>query len=318
MQSAAAPSPARFVVQNLIRRHEIALICGALNVGKTTLALQFYDDFCHGRALLNTYPSLTVPACFISCNRSRESLRYHMETMSLDPYTLPHLALPELIRYEEYNLATAYKHAKELVPNLRVLFLDGIGMLIQGKQNDPRDMSQFMADSTRFCYTNELTIIGTAGAAKAKQGAGYVDILERTSGSGEIMAQSDTKIVLDRYKQHDPTDPNRTITIYATRRPTIRLWAKFSSEGTLSIQSDPPEGYNEPVASPAQQLLTQWLTQYAEETLELGDLRTVTNSANISRASLYRWLDDQLELGMLERCGKGKYLVIQNAKSPLQ
>jgi len=305
----SATSPTKFIVQDLFPCYEIHIIFGPSRAGKTSLALQMFDDFCHGRPVLG-YKSFPTAACFISCGRSRNSLRHHMTRLGLNPTNLPHLALPELLQAEDYNLESAFRLAKDLLPACRVLFLDSIDTLATGSRNDPRDTSHSLISATKFCYQNELTIIGTAPAVKAKEGSGYSDPLDRISGSGNIMAHTGSKILIERWKTKDITDPTRRVTIAPAQCMESVKWARFSPEGTLTTWIDEPDA--DASATAPRQRLDAWLADQTDELLALDALRAFLSELNLSESTLFRWLDDQCELGVLERKSRGKYFIAKN------
>lgn len=310
-----ALSPARFIVQDLFPAEEVHIIFGPTRAGKTSLALQAFDDFCHARPVLG-YKSYPAPACFISCGRNRASLRAHMQRLHLDPNNLPHLGLPEILRADEYNLAAAYQCAKQLLPAVRVLFLDGMDTLASGNRNDSRDASHSLISATRFCYENQLTVIGTAPAVKAKEGSGYLDPLDRISGSGSIMSHTATKILIERWKTKDITEPTRRVTLCPSQMPEIIKFARFSESGTLTTWIDAPEDAQS--ATNPRHRLDAWLTEQSDELLPLEALRAFLSELNLSESTLFRWLDDQCELGVLERKARGKYFIARNRPAIIQ
>lgn len=304
MSQSATALASKFIVQDLFPRNEIHLISGSLSVGKTTLALQWYDDFMHGRDILG-HKSYPAAGCYVTCNRSRNHIRNRMDDLAI-PLDLPHLSLVENASHDEFMLECAYKFAAAIVPHLRVLFLDGIQSLIAGNPNDTRCMDAFMVNAQRFCRSHELTIIGIAFASKSKEGAGYENVLERTAGATSLVGQADTRINLDRWSK-DLTDPHRKLTICTARRATRLVWARFGEDGRLDLTASAPEA---PEDTQLRGVLSQWLLVRPESTFTTSDLLSLLDGLNVSRRTLFRWLEEQCNLGTIQRIEKGEYRIL--------
>jgi hypothetical protein len=295
-----ADPAAKFVVHDLLAINEIHLIFGPARSGKTTLALQMFDDFCAGRPVLG-FPSSPMPTCFVACERSAASLAAAIARVGIDA-SLPHLSLAGRLKREEYNIEAAYSLAKAKVPELRVLFFDGFSRLCPGKWYDDRDVSQFLIDSTVFCHERHLTIIGTLPCVKAKEGNGYQDPLERISGSGCWSSGTDFKLMIERYNPKDVTNCYRTMTLFPAHRAESRMWAGFS-QGRIQLLNDPPTTVNSP-GTPIANLEEHYAMTQDDSTISVQD---AIERYDIPRRTLQRWLQEKVKEGKLVRVGRGLY-----------
>lgn len=300
MNPAAAESASHpYFVEPIMPSQEIHLIYGPAGVGKTTLALQLLSEWSQANPVFDR-PSTPSPFCYVACARSKRELRSHMRRLDLDPATLPHFSTLDVFTSADNRTFDNVLHqAQSIVPGLRVLFLDGLPNLCSSNGNDSGVIAAFLGSIRRVCQKEDLTIVAVALAAKARDGQGYSVIRERISGAANWSEYTGCKILLDFSKPRDPRDPYRTLALLPQTCPGDTWLYKFDGSRLAPSTRQAEEQHPEMFA---------WLTALAPDTeLSNDDIAVTGDKYGMSRATVFRWISDQVDLGTLLRTGRGKY-----------
>ena len=295
----SAVSQPRFIVQDLFPAEEINLIFGPSGVGKTTLTLQILDDWSHDRLVFER-ESYSAPYCYVACNRSIATLRLTMAEAGLNPDDFPHVSLAANSKKGDHSLDAALILARRQIPNVRVLFLDGMMSLCQEKITDYRAVSTFLIGALQLCQREHITIVGCGTAAKVRDGEGYASPRERLLGSSAWSEVAAAKLFLDFRNPRDPADPSRVLFVMPPSKPARPYFFVFE-EGRLELVA---EGFECPGA------LDMWLQSQAVETLTNREILVAAEQMGMERSSVYRWIKSQVDSGTLHREKQGLYRIV--------
>lgn len=286
-----------FLVDTILPAKEIHLIFGPIAEENTLFALHFLAEWSVGHTWLG-YATHPAPYCYVACEQSVESIRSAMAQVGLDPATTPHLSLVGRTVDEDRTVGAAIRLARACVPNLRVLFLDGMYSLCPGRINDYRDSSRFLLTTLRTCTEESLTIIGCVPTSKSREGEGYTTPREKIAGSGSWGAISFTKFLFEPRRPSKVRDMTRLLTVMPRSKHTNELSYTRTEHGLIYGA----EGISNPE-------LDGWLdTVPIGEEIPASTLVEAATRFGISRASLYRWLEERLELGFLCKLRHGVYV----------
>lgn len=296
-------SKPEFLVDRLLPVHQVHLIYGPLAEENTILALQLLRDWRAGEQVFGQ-DSHPLPACFIACNQNLERLHRFMRMLDIDPQAIPHLSLIPRGKYVsdessvERNISTALDFARRREPDVRVLFIDGLGSLCSGRASDLRDVDTFLLGLLSLCQNEDLTIIGCVSSAKAREGEGYASPRDRIYGSTAWATNTDCKILVEPVRATRPDDSGRRIVIECqTRTARVLPYDRIENGGLV-----PRAGMIDSAG------LDGWLA-----TVPLGAEITTAAMADmgerlgVSKPTVERWLRDQVTLGILVKVKWGVY-----------
>jgi hypothetical protein len=302
--SSPSASP-QYVVRDLFPVNEIHLIFGPAHSGKTTLMLQILEDWRNGRDVFGCH-SHVQPFCLIACERPESALRAHMRRLGMDPSLIPHFSLiDQASSGDDYNFETLVATLRKRCPEAKVLFIDGLSTLCPGRSYDQRDVSKFLLTINQFCKQQSITIIACLYAVKAKEGAGYAAPLDRLSGSGVWSSMTGCKLLIDPIDPKDPTNPNRLLLLFIRSRAPRATYAKYVESGLLSY-ADTLELTG----------LDSWLAQLEPgKVIRTSTIHETAQSLQVSRSSVFRWIENQITLCTLSKIRKGTYIVPPRASA---
>jgi hypothetical protein len=296
-QSPQSPPP-KFLVDSVLPANEVHLLYGPISEEITLFCLQNVATWLEGEEIL-AHASYPQPACYVACGHSLASLRWHMERADIDPGQLPHLSMLDHVQHEDRTVDSALRLARAVVPNLRLLILDGMYTLCPGHINFFHDASKFLIATTQLCKEQRITILGCVTAVKSRDGESQASARDRLPGSIAWATLTSTKILFEPNRIDRYTDDTRRAVVMATaleRTITlqyVRQGYRFEYRGEGIAHSD---------------LDTWLLTLHPGTPLTTQDLRDVAERSGISKASLYRWLADQIALGTILKIAHGSYV----------
>lgn len=298
-----SPSPApaeQYIVHQLLPRREIHLLGGPSGSGKTTLLLEIIEDWRQGKKVFG-YQSFPAPFVYIGCDRSKASTARTLERIGISPANIPIASLIDS-SMDEPDFPKVLTLAKSIVPDVRVLFIDAIGVLCpNGKINDYGVVSRFLTRGTRICHTADITIIGLGHSPKVKKGEAFENPRQRFLGSVAWGGFSDTMIFVEPSDPEDPADPNRKVMLLPRNVRGETLDYQFNEDGRLICTTIAQTNF----------ILDEWLKKHTVGTaLQTAGIVDEAARKGVSRAACFRWLKEQVEAGTLGKGGHGVYKVL--------
>lgn len=300
--SLSSPDPAPLIIPDLFSPRQVHVICGPTACGKAVFALHLLDALSRQETFLgHRAPSPAPASCFVACDRTLAYARAQMHNADIDPAILPHVSLATH-RAEDRSIAAALKAARARVPALRLLALDGLASLCPGRIIDDRDVSQFLIDAANLCAREDVTILGTLRSAKTRRGEGYDYPLDRIIGAGAWAGTTATKIILE----FDARQPDaRTALVYHPFRAMSRHYFLFAEEHLVELSG--PVMDNGP--------LDAWLDVQPHGLINYPAAISAITRLGVAKRTFFRWLKQKVELGLVIKLGKGKYLIPDKRKN---
>jgi hypothetical protein len=281
-----------FVVRDLFPTHSIHLIYGPARSGASTLHMQIMDEVAHSLQVFG-HDSIPSRFCYMACNTPRAAIRAKMIEMGIDPSLTPHLSLVDIAEREDRTIEAVHRAASELVPGLRVIYLDSILGLCPGNINIYRESANFLAGVLKLCTVRDLTIIATAECTKSNDSP----IQERIVGSVAWGSMCGTLIHIEATDLTNLRDIYRTVTIMPRRRMPV--------VASMALDEDTHRFIPQEMGNTQMDI---WLTQMplgAEFTAH--DVQEAASGAHMSRATAFRWLCTQVEIGIVKQLRRGVY-----------
>jgi hypothetical protein len=300
--SAADPpaSPPDYIVDRLFRRQAISLLSGPPYAGKTTLMFQIIRDWSAGIPIFG-YESFPAPCCYVSTIHTVQHAKDVMARVGV-------IDTKVISTVNDGNESRSFERvcdlAGRIVPELGVIFLDGIHPMCSGNPNDPGAVTESMANMNRLLSERRLTLIASGCSSKPKDH--YSSPRDRFAGAYSWLQGSSAFVSVDFVQPENPSDGRRVVVVHSKSGAAEKLQYRFTHEGMLALVSgtattDPFQRYenfdNILFAFPPGYVLT------AQEIVEIGE------QVGLSRSSVNRRLADLMSTGYIGKAKWGSYRI---------
>src|SRR5208337_170567 len=301
-QPSASPSPTDlFIVDQILPKFETHLVGGPSHAGKTTLMLQTIDRWRHGKDVFG-HESYPAPFCYLACECSSGTVQSTLHRVGINPKTFQFVST---IEHDDINtFHAACNLARKTVPNVEVLFIDGIHRICGGKTNDDQIVGNFLAGVNKELDEMNLTVIGIGNSTKVKGDEKFLNPRERFRGSGAWGTGTRTMIMVERAKSDELRDPKRTVMVIPSNAPDQVLNYSLDSHGLFQPDVEEPSRYDE----------------FAESIVCRGEGEEVTRQEMLEQASyigpegikersVNLYIKQMVDEGRLERAQWGRYRI---------
>jgi RecA-family ATPase len=292
----------KFVVDGILPRGMVHLIAAPVGTGKTTLFMQQLDSIQRGAQFLgrDTYPANIV---YITADRGEQESHNTIERLGLK-IDMRIVSLKDtkksVIPYLE-TLIETYCRRDDLV------IVEPLNFFIRDANNRTGDInsfghvSHFLLNIGRMARDMNLTVEGSLHSSKAKAGSGYAVPREKVIGSVAWTAFTSTTIVMEPADPKTPEDPGRTIYVLPRdERPFTLEYVVDSDAGGLLV----PQAV---FARRYKSNLDKFLDAHPHETFTNLEVESWKDTASVSVSTAYRWLEQKIKNGEVERVEKGVY-----------
>lgn len=289
------PKPSLYIVDPIFPKHELVVIGGPAQSGKTSLIFQIITEWSNRRKVFG-FESHPAPYCFVSCNQSLAAARSVLARSGGNPY-MPMVSMidsnggqrsAKKLTFEEVCSA-----ARSVDSDVEVIFLDGILSLCPGSLIDNSGVSEFLAHTIHMLQNYGLTLIAAGRSAKPKEATNGSRNIDKFLGATAWTEYAETFIAIDNPKSKDPRDTHRTVTIMSKRAKAEVFQYRFSDVGNLievPTENDAPE--------PIEAFKTVCSTPGDE--YRSSELIDIAEAVGMSRPAFYRHLKLMLSQGFLE------------------
>lgn len=286
-----------YIIDTIFPRHEVHLTGGASGSGKTTLEAQLIESWRKGEDVFG-YRSYPAPFCYVACDRSLQSIHATLARVGVKFSEWPLISL--INTHIQRTIPSILVEARKLVPDLQVLWLDGIHSLCpKGRINDYDVVSHFLIETTRLCQKEDLTIKSLGHATKVREGEGFLNPRHRFLGSVAWGGYSDTMTLIDQANPEDPADSTRNVYLLPRNEGGQLIEYHFNATGRLV-----------PIATIEELDLDKWFKKLPTgSNLTTSAIHEEGGRCNMSRATIYRWIKRMIEDGQMLRITDGLYQV---------
>jgi hypothetical protein len=286
-----------YIVDRLFRRGSTSLIGGPTYAGKTTLMFQIIRDWMTERPVFGqeSYPA---PCCYVTAVHPVKDAWDVMSRVGAEVKVLSTVTSSNPKSFE-----TLCTDAMSAVPNLEVIFLDGIHPMCSGNPNDPGAVTTTLNDISKLLSRYGLTLIASGCFSKPKDH--YSSGRDRFAGAYSWLQGSSAFVSIDFVVSDNPADARRTVIIHSKSGLAVRLNYRFSSQGLLvpSLNNAPDrelrfEGFDEVLFSNAPGTVLA-----RKDIVEIGDL------FDLSESSIKRRILELQDAGQLGYAKWGHYRI---------
>jgi hypothetical protein len=294
-----------FLIDQILPSREVHIIAGPSGSGKTTWALQtFVLDWQKGRDVLG-FKSYPVPWAYISSDRSLDSVHATLRRLKI-----PNESFRKASAVDSgyHDIGQILRAMNNLAPRPQFLYLDGMLNLLPPKvhPNDNRAVSGWLADLTRLCKKENMTLMGSLHSPKMKADDWYDNPRQRISGGASWAGFADTVILVEPVSPDDPSQMHhRRLIILPRNHKEIVKNLAFNDQGRL-VESD--EILNDDLFYAFLISIKPGATFHVERILSVF-------SGTISPKTVHRMLEERIQAGEIERLSKGTYRKIGDPHS---
>jgi len=299
---APLPSPS-FIVDTILPSQQLHIIGGPAHAGKTSLSFRMMGDW---QSQLNVfgYKSNPVPFCYVSCVSSIESCREVANRMGIRNLNM----ISAVDEGGVKNFDDVYSLAAREVPNVQVIFLDGILRIAESSGLDNKVVGDFLSQLLRKLKEYKVTLIATGRCAKPKESRSTIRSIDRFLGATAWTEFASTFIAIEPSRPNKPKDDLRIVTVMPKNSPAFTLNYRFTQEGQLvEVPEDFASNSPDRIQLIAEMLSGAWEPGDEITTAEILDLGQAIGI--LARASMMRYIQVLVHRGELLDAGHGKYRV---------
>ena len=197
-------SAAENLVEGLLMSKSVAVLAAAPKIGKTFLGLEFALSIACGRPFLGRYKTTKCRTAYIALEDGEESIAERLSDLSGDIHPLPGDFMLRCRRTgRSFDLLDPTNHA-EVVKQCQgcgLIVIDSLRRAHKLAEDSSQDAAQVGAAVWRICTDTGATVLLIHHLVKNWDPD--ADVFTRIRGSGDIFADCDTAIVLDRKRGED-------------------------------------------------------------------------------------------------------------------
>ena len=294
-----------WIIDQILPQHVVGLLVGGTGVGKTSFAIPWLDQIERGLAIWgkNVNPQKVL---YISCDRSKAEYYSHVQALGLPFNRFPFV--------DQTAAQTTIERCMLVLnePQFRgcnFLFIDGFARMVPGgKISDYSIVADFLCECASLARRYKVTIIGCLHAGKERDGSGYVDPRDKVCGSTAWIGFSNMSLVMHRAKPKDPDDPIRVLHVLTRGAHGDQVYQYQKTESGLLVPWIDPEDLN------CLSLVRCWLQDQGDRMIPKSEIIEQGSLATVTKRTLERWMESQIESGRLRRAKHGFYQWAENRR----
>jgi hypothetical protein len=192
------------LVEGLLLSRSVAVLAAAPKVGKTFLGLEFALSIACGRPFLGRYKTCKQRTAYIALEDGEESIAERLQDLSGDIHPLPGDFMLRCRRNgKPFDLLDPTNHTEVVrqCQGFGLIVIDSLRRAHKLAEDSSQDAAAVGAAVWRLCNDTGATVLLIHHLVKNWDPD--ADVFTRIRGSGDIFADCDTAIVLDRKRGED-------------------------------------------------------------------------------------------------------------------
>ncbi len=300
---AATAPPSRYIVDTIFPRHRLHIIGGPAHAGKTSIMFRIMADWSAELNVLG-YKSHRAPFCYVSCVDPMESCIDVMQRMGMAD-------VPMISGVDEggvKNFDDVYNLVTRKIPDVEVIFLDGILRIAESSGLDNKVVGDFLSPLLRKLKEHKITLVATGRCAKPKESRSTIRSIDRFLGATAWTEFASTFIAIDPIHPNRPKDDLRIVTVMPKNSPAFTMNYRFTQDGRLvEVPEDFASNSPDRIQLLAEMLSGAWSPGDEITTAEILDLGQAIGI--MARSSMMRYVAVLVRRGELQDGGYGMYRV---------
>lgn len=298
-RSQAFPDP----LPGVITYGSLNLLAGASGVGKTCLLAWFLTQLRDGCPVFGRKPNTPVKLGYIGADRGAGTARYWLDKAGYADIAFYSLADDDA--FNTQRLRSKIHLIKILgecldrleLPPGSLAAVDPVALFMGGNLNDYMNCALACLEMRRECRRRQITMIGTAHASKQKNDKAdrYQRLQDRILGSSAQLGYGDTQLYLA-----SPEETNERFYTF--------LWHSHTAPAEVFPLGRGADGmflpWEQSVVAAEEGRVMETIP---EDGSEIPLVTILGLCSDISKATVYRRLQQLIDLGLVERTGRGRY-----------
>jgi hypothetical protein len=295
------------LVTPLLPEQEVSIMAGAPGAGKTRWLMQMIASLQRGEPVFGLPARKGLRLAYIAADRSWASYEHWAHLAGVDLASLP---IRKLTDDTSINLKLLVQNPmsfleegllKPLLP-ADLIVVDPLIIFLGGNIRDYTANAVKLIRLNRYCKANQVTLLGTHHAGKARTDYGFKRPQDRISGTAAFLGYSSTQIFLNTPEESG--NPFHELHVISHTAPPLILTFDVAKNGLFT-----PSFIEEPSASvllgesERKALLLSAIPQDAA----ICKHTLVAVCAGIPERSLERYLLDLIKDGLVVRLKQGAY-----------
>lgn len=299
------------VIAGVLPEHQVSILAGASGAGKTTLLMQIIKFLQDGTDVFGHNAIGGLKIGYLAADRTWEAYKLLADTIQVD---LDRLVIQTLVDDPDIDLTLFEKNPQGLMYQLltemvrkgaNLLVVDPLISLMGGDPNRYNQMAPRLIRLNRFCLQNKVTIMGVHHAGKARTDFGFKRAQDRISGSSALLGFTSTHLFLAAAEEIQQEYCEWHIVSHHAKAEVVRL-KRTDPHGLFAEYT-----MDDAICSTSKKSAMGW-----DEILHMMPL----DGTPISRADIIAsfkgavserlidgLLQQLLEQGLIEKCGRGMY-----------
>ena len=301
----APPQPSDWLIEDLVRCGGITVIGGPSGVGKTKFLFQMVEEWHNERPLFGR-ATHAQPFCLVSCTHSTAAAVESAHAVGACVSEIP--IISAVNDAKSISFLAVCELAQKRVPDLRVLFVDGMHSLGCAKSIvDYGTVWELVTGIKRILQRDNLTLVTTGRTAKPNE-RNSSNPRDRFLGSTAWTEGLAAYIAIEQSRPNDVHDPRRVITVLPANAPPEVFQWRFTADGVMvpvtamALEQEAPVG-GQTVFEVNVGAFPDDHEFDAIELLELG------NGLGVCDRTIWRYVNDMIDCGKLVRVSRGRYRV---------
>lgn len=288
-----------YLIDPILPCNEIHLIGGPSGAGKTTWLFQMLCDWQAGKAILG-FESHPCAWKYLSADRSMATTQETLRRVNAKVFDDQIHSLIET--HSEVSVDSVLRWCDKHFKGGGLLILDGfLSLTPGGRINDYDTVKGFLTNFRNEMAKRHITVLGSVHSTKVRENDLILNPRQRVAGTVAWAGFSETIFIIEpaSYKKEEESH-HRILHILPRNAAEFQLRLQFDGRGILVEQAADVENTV---------MLAKLLKLAPGTALSSETLQEWGKAEGISRRSIFRWIDEAMRAGQLERVSKGQYRV---------
>jgi AAA domain len=282
--------PTEHYVPGLWPKHRFNLVSGASGAGKSRWIIPQLFALREGKPIMGEQTK-PIKIAYVCCDRTSEDAKDTMSDLGHDASLIP------VFSFMDNDLDWSFSNVVNFVPaGTNLVFIEAVGALVPGgNMIDYHSVLRLGRLVNKTRRSTGFDFWGSTHTPKLKKGEDFKHTRDNVIGSSAWPGIAGTIVHI-----HENDQGQREIHILTRDDAARTLYYEFDLTGHL-VECHLIIGTV---------ILDSWLKQFTAGTiLTVDQIMEQAAKAKVSRRTVFRWIDDKVNEGLLLRLGKGMYEV---------
>lgn len=282
--------PTAYHVPNLWPKRRFNIVSGASGAGKSRWVIPQLFALLDGHPVMGE-PTKPTRVAYVCCDRTSEDARDTMSDLGHDASRIP------VFSFMDNDLDWSFTNVVNFVPSgTQLVFIEAVGALVPGgNMIDYHSVLRLGRLINKTMRSTGFDFWGSTHTPKLKKGEDFKHTRDNVIGSSAWPGIAGTIVHI-----HENDQGQREINILTRDDAARTIHCEFDTTGKL-VECNLIVGTV---------ILDSWIRQLSPGTvITTEQIFEQASKTKVSRATVYRWVDEKVDGGQLLRLSKGVYEV---------